>query len=83
MKSSATLPYRLLILTVLLLLLIPVLSVPTSSAAPMADEIPPAMIADLVATSGVTAGTVDLTWTAPGDDGATGTAAVYIIRHNT
>ncbi len=43
---------------------------------------PPAAIADLTAT---TAGldSIDLSWTAPGDDGNVGTAATYDIRYST
>jgi hypothetical protein len=45
------------------------------------DAIPPAPINDLSATSGGPAGTVNLSWTAPGDDGNTGTATTYIVRY--
>jgi hypothetical protein len=45
------------------------------------DTTPPAAILDLVATAGSTSGTVDLSWTAPGDDGTTGTATSYIVRY--
>ena len=44
------------------------------------DEEPPAAISDL-ATSNPTPSSIDLTWTAPGDDGDTGTAAEYDIRY--
>ncbi|HDL04373.1 MAG TPA: hypothetical protein ENH25_09605, partial [candidate division Zixibacteria bacterium] len=40
------------------------------------ETIPPAAIADLT-TLNSTIGSIDLQWTAPGDDGATGTAAEY------
>ena len=43
---------------------------------------PPAAIANLNPT-GATATTVDLAWTAPGDDGTTGTATEYDIRYAT
>jgi len=43
---------------------------------------PPAAIANLNPT-GATATTVDLAWTAPGDDGTTGTATEYDIRYGT
>lgn len=43
------------------------------------DEVPPAAITDL-ATVGVSENTVDLEWTAPGDDGNSGTATSYDIR---
>ena len=44
------------------------------------DTTPPATIANL-ATSNVTNSSVTLTWTAPGDDGSTGTASSYEIRY--
>jgi hypothetical protein len=43
------------------------------------DDTPPATITDL-ATVGVSGNDVDLEWTAPGDDGTTGTANSYDIR---
>ena len=46
------------------------------------DAIPPAAITDLTASTGTTAGSVDLHWTAPGDDGTAGTATQYIIRYS-
>ncbi len=46
------------------------------------DVTPPAAITDLAAAN-VTDRTVTLTWTAPGDDGQTGTAVAYDIRHAT
>lgn len=46
------------------------------------DTTPPADITDFTATPG-TSGSVDLTWTAPGDDGTTGTASSYDIRYST
>ena len=42
------------------------------------DKAPPAAVRDLAAAGG--AGQVSLTWTAPGDDGNTGTAAVYQVK---
>ena len=47
------------------------------------DTIAPAAIGDLSASAGSTVGTVDLSWTAPGDDGSSGTASTYIVRYNT
>ena len=44
------------------------------------DTTPPAAITDL-ATSNPTTSTINLTWTAPGDDGTTRTAATYDIRY--
>jgi len=45
-----------------------------------ADTTAPAAITDL-ATSNPTISTIDLAWTAPGDDGTTGTATAYDIRY--
>jgi len=47
-----------------------------------ADTTPPADITDLAAGS-PTASSIQLTWTAPGDDGATGTASSYDVRYST
>ena len=47
------------------------------------DTTPPAAITDLAASTGSAEGTVDLTWTAPGDDGNTGTAMIYAIKYAT
>lgn len=44
------------------------------------DVVAPAAITDLLASPGVYPGEIRLTWTAPGDDGNTGTASSYIIR---
>ena len=46
------------------------------------DTVAPAAVANLAATA-VAPGTVRLAWTAPGDDGQTGTAAAYAIRYAT
>jgi hypothetical protein len=46
------------------------------------DTTAPAAVSNLAA-SGATASSVTLTWTAPGDDGSTGTAASYDIRYST
>jgi hypothetical protein len=46
------------------------------------DTVSPADVADL-ATSNVTRTAANLTWTAPGNDGNTGTAAIYDIRYST
>ncbi len=43
------------------------------------DPEPPAAVTDL-AVAGLTASTVTLTWTAPGDDGMRGTVVIYDIR---
>jgi hypothetical protein len=50
---------------------------------PEIDLGPPSDIADLRAVEGVETGEVLLQWTAPGDDGDSGSAARYIIRYNT
>lgn len=44
---------------------------------------PPAAVTDLTASAGIEAGEIVLTWTAPGDDGAVGTAYEYDIRYST
>ncbi|EKD46876.1 MAG: hypothetical protein ACD_67C00030G0001 [uncultured bacterium] len=46
------------------------------------DETPPANINDLSASAPTTT-TLNLSWTAPGDDGSTGTATAYDIRYST
>jgi hypothetical protein len=52
-------------------------------AAGGADETPPSAIDDL-ATTGVSGNSVDLEWTAPGDDGDTsGVASTYDMRYST
>lgn len=51
----------------------------TVSTAP-GDTTPPAAVTDL-AVAGSTQSSVTLTWTAPGDDGNSGTAASYDIRY--
>jgi hypothetical protein len=45
------------------------------------DVTAPGTVTDLVAGAGSDEGSVLLEWTAPGDDGAAGTAAAYIIRY--
>lgn len=47
-----------------------------------ADTTPPAAVNDLTI-AGVSTGTLTLSWTAPGDDGNTGTAAGYDLRYST
>jgi len=46
------------------------------------EDVRPAAVTDLTIGT-VTDATVQLSWTAPGDDGATGTATSYDIRYNT
>lgn len=48
---------------------------------PPPDTTPPAVITDLRAGTGLT-GTIELTWTAPGDDGSEGQAGQYAIRYS-
>ena len=48
-----------------------------------ADTTSPSAITDLSADTGSTAGTVNLSWIASGDDGSAGTASAYIVRYNT
>ncbi len=52
------------------------------NAATGSEQVAPAVLADL-AVEGVTSGSVELSWTATGDDGAAGTAATYDIRYST
>jgi len=47
------------------------------------DIIPPAAIADLSAVASLQPGIINLSWTAPGDDGLIGTSTEYIIRYAT
>ena len=53
---------------------------PTSA---QADTQPPGVVANLVAEAGATAGAVELSWIASGDDGSAGMATAYIVRYNT
>ena len=53
-------------------------NVPSSATATTAPD----AVTDL-ATGTVTTSSIDLSWTAPGDDGATGTATTYDIRYST
>jgi len=46
------------------------------------DTTPPAVVTTLVA-GAATATTIELNWTAPGDDGSAGTAAQYELRYST
>jgi len=50
--------------------------------ATLPEQTPPANITNLVA-SASTQNSVTLTWTAPGDDGTTGTASSYDLRYST
>jgi hypothetical protein len=57
-------------------------NVPTGTTSNTVDTTKPAAITNLAGTA-VSGSEVDLTWTAPGDDGATGTAHEYDIRYST
>jgi hypothetical protein len=46
------------------------------------ESVPPAAVTDLAA-GNATADSINLTWTAPGDDGNTGTARTYDVRYST
>jgi hypothetical protein len=46
----------------------------------LGDTTPPDAVSDLNAVPGPFPGEIRLTWTAPGDDGASGTASAYIMR---
>ena len=54
----------------------------TTSTTTVSDTTAPAAVGDLAAGT-VTADSVELTWTAPGDDGNSGTAAQYDLRYST
>ena len=47
------------------------------------DTVLPAAISTLAAATGTTTGAVDLSWTAVGDDGSSGTATSYLVRYST
>lgn len=47
------------------------------------DTTPPAAITDLKVVQGTSPGQVILTWTAPGDDGNSGTASSYVVGYMT
>ena len=51
-----------------------------SNGGPIGDVTPPATVLDLDANPGDAPGEIRLTWTAPGDDGAVGTASAYSIK---
>ena len=54
----------------------------TVTVVDVSDTAPPSAVADLTATN-PTSTTLTLRWTAPGDDGSTGTAASYDVRYMT
>ena len=55
---------------------------PSGTTLAPADTTPPATTSNL-ATSSPTGTSITLTWTAPGDDGTTGTATTYDVRYRT
>ncbi|WP_135555545.1 fibronectin type III domain-containing protein [Paenibacillus cymbidii] len=57
-------------------------NVASAATTSLGDTTAPAAVTNLAA-GGATTSSIQLTWTAPGDDGATGTAAAYDIRYST
>jgi len=57
-------------------------NISNSTTLAAADTTAPAAVSDLVA-SNPSSSSIDLAWTARGDDGATGTATIYDIRYST
>jgi len=57
-------------------------NVPSATTSAPPDVTPPAAVTDL-ATGAITDSSVALSWSAPGDDGSTGTATSYDIRYAT
>ena len=49
---------------------------------PPSDTTPPAVITNLAAAPGTATGSVDLSWSAPGDDANIGTASNYLVRYS-
>ncbi len=75
-------PSRLGLLGLLALLAVPLPLVGCGGddgSSPPPDQVPPAAVGDLRAVAAAD-GEVTLAWTAPGDDGAAGTAAAYDLR---
>lgn len=58
-------------------------AVSNSASRATLDILAPAAVTDLAAAPASTGSGITLTWTAPGDDGATGTAAQYDVRYST
>ena len=52
------------------------------SAVVEAHNVPPANVDDLSAVPGTVEGSINLSWTAPGDDGTSGTASHYIVKYS-
>jgi len=55
----------------------------TTSTPEIIDTTSPSMVIDLSASSGSSRGTIDLSWTAPGDDESVGSSTEYIIKYAT
>lgn len=53
-----------------------------NTGTPPTDTTPPEAVNNLTAISGPNSGEITLTWTAPGDDGNSGTATTYIIKYS-
>ena len=53
-----------------------------TSGTTTSDTTPPDPIANLSSVAGTVNGTIDLAWTAPGDDGSIGTASSYLIKYS-
>ena len=53
-----------------------------TSVTTTSDTIPPAQISNLLATTGTIDGTINISWTAPGDDNVSGTASSYVIKYS-
>ncbi len=49
----------------------------------MTVDVPPAAISNLTASPGAADGSVQLVWTAPGDDGNSGNASSYVVKYAT
>ncbi len=47
------------------------------------DDVSPAAVTDLAASTGTSPGSIHLSWTAAGNDGDIGTASCYVIRYST
>jgi len=54
----------------------------SQTATAMDDNTPPSRITNLAVVPGQDHGTVSMSWTAPGDDGAVGSATSYLIRYS-
>jgi len=81
--KSRTRSYHLVVLLPLVAMLLSLSPLLGTTSAPAADTDPPAPVTSLLASTGVSPGTIDLSWIASGDDGSTGTASAYVVRYNT